>query len=174
MAENVRTKIDRDKRIVEINCEFLQIIPKKDLYQIEESIRAAYELNFVRLIPRYPGELFTKSYMREVMYELQRVGAVSRGFFNEYDCRISGDHIEIEISFNNGGVELLYSAKTNEIISNIIYGEFGRRFSVDIKQDSSCDVGDGFFAGQLAELEKQARSAQVELAHQRAFRHENV
>ncbi len=173
MAENVRTKIDRDKRIVEINCEFPQIIPKKYLYQIEESIRAAYELNFVRLIPRYPGELFTKSYMREVMYELQRVGAVSRGFFNEYDCRISGDHIEIEISFNNGGVELLYSAKTNEIISNIIYGEFGRRFSVDIKQDSSCDVGDGFFAGQLAELEKQARSAQVELAHQRAFRHEN-
>lgn len=173
MAENVRTKIDRDKRIVEINCEFPQIIPKKELYQIEESIRAAYELNFVRLIPRYPGELFTKSYMREVMYELQRVGAVSRGFFNEYDCRISGDHIEIEISFNNGGVELLYSAKTNEIISNIIYGEFGRRFSVDIKQDSSCDVGDGFFAGQLAELEKQARSAQVELAHQRAFRHEN-
>lgn len=173
MAENVRTKIDRDKRIVEINCEFPQIIPKKDLYQIEESIRAAYELNFVRLIPRYPRELFTKSYMREVMYELQRVGAVSRGFFNEYDCRISGDHIEIEISFNNGGVELLYSAKTNEIISNIIYGEFGRRFSVDIKQDSSCDVGDGFFAGQLAELEKQARSAQVELAHQRAFRHEN-
>ena len=173
MAENVRTKIDRDKRIVEINCEFPQIIPKKDLYQIEESIRAAYELNFVRLIPRYQGELFTKSYMREVMYELQRVGAVSRGFFNEYDCRISGDHIEIEISFNNGGVELLYSAKTNEIISNIIYGEFGRRFSVDIKQDSSCDVGDGFFAGQLAELEKQARSAQVELAHQRAFRHEN-
>lgn len=172
MAENVRTKIDRDKRIVEINCEFPQIIPKKDLYQIEESIRAAYELNFVRLIPRYPGELFTKSYMREVMYELQRVGAVSRGFFNEYDCRISGNHIEIEISFNNGGVELLYSAKTNEIISNIIYGEFGRRFSVDIKQDSSCDVGDGFFAGQLAELEKQARSAQVELAHQRAFRHE--
>lgn len=173
MADNVRTKIDRDKRIVEINCEFPQIIPKKDLYQIEESIRAAYELNFVRLIPRYPGELFTKSYMREVMYELQRVGAVSRGFFNEYDCRISGDHIEIEISFNNGGVELLYSAKTNEIISNIIYGEFGRRFSVDIKQDSSCDAGDGFFAGQLAELEKQARSAQVELAHQRAFRHEN-
>ncbi|MDY4436005.1 MAG: PolC-type DNA polymerase III [Candidatus Flemingibacterium sp.] len=173
MAENVRTKIDRDKRIVEINCEFPQIIPKKDLYQIEESIRAAYELNYVRLIPRYPGELFTKSYMREVMYELQRVGAVSRGFFNEYNCRISGDHIEIEISFNNGGVELLYSAKTNEIISNIIYGEFGRRFSVDIKQDSSCDVGDGFFAGQLAELEKQARSAQVELAHQRAFRHEN-
>ena len=173
MAENVRTKINRDKRIVEINCEFPQIIPKKDLYQIEESIRAAYELNFVRLIPRYPWELFTKSYMREVMYELQRVGAVSRGFFNEYDCRISGDHIEIEISFNNGGVELLYSAKTNEIISNIIYGEFGRRFSVDIKQDSSCDVGDGFFAGQLAELEKQARSAQVELAHQRAFRHEN-
>lgn len=173
MAENVRTKIDRDKRIVEINCEFPQIIPKKDLYQIEKSIRAAYELNFVRLIPRYPGELFTKSYMREVMYELQRVGAVSRGFFNEYDCRISGEHIEIEISFNNGGVELLYSAKTNEIISNIIYGEFGRRFSVDIKQDSSCDVGDGFFAGQLAELEKQARSAQVELAHQRAFRHEN-
>lgn len=173
MAENVRTKIDRDKRIVEINCEFPQIIPKKDLYQIEESIRAAYELNYVRLIPRYPGELFTKSYMREVMYELQRVGAVSRGFFNEYDCRISGEHIEIEISFNNGGVELLYSAKTNEIISNIIYGEFGRRFSVDIKQDSSCDVGDGFFAGQLAELEKQARSAQVELAHQRAFRHEN-
>ena len=173
MAENVRTKIDRDNRIVEINCDFPQIIPKKDLYQIEESIRAAYELNYVRLIPRYPGELFTKSYMREVMYELQRVGAVSRGFFNEYDCRISGDHIEIEISFNNGGVELLYSAKTNEIISNIIYGEFGRRFSVDIKQDSSCDVGDGFFAGQLAELEKQARSAQVELAHQRAFRHEN-
>lgn len=173
MAENVRTKIDRDKRIVEINCEFPQIIPKKDLYQIEESIRAAYELNYVRLIPRYPGELFTKSYMREVMYELQRVGAVSRGFFNEYNCRISGDHIEIEISFNNGGVELLYSAKTNEIISNIIYGEFGRRFSVDIKQDSSCDVGDGFFAGQLAELEKQARSAQVELAHQRTFHHEN-
>ena len=165
------SRIDREHRLVEVSAEFPKIVPKVDLYKIEDEIREAYELNVVRILPKYPKELFNEKYIPEVMRELPRVGAVSRGFFNEYDYSINGNRIEIKISFTNGGVELLYSAKTNEIISNIIFGEFGLRYEVAITQEQMYGNEDKYFTEQVNELEKIARNAQHEMNERRTSAH---
>lgn len=165
---NVTYKLDRERRIVEVNAKFSEVIPKDKLYAIEEEIRAAYDLRWVRILPQYSQELFDPRYIPEVMKELNRVGAVSRGFFNEYDYEFDGNKLNIQISFTNGGVELLYCAKTNEIISNIIYSEFGIRYEVTLSEETACDMSGGVLNTQLAELEKIARTQQNQISQSRS------
>ena len=100
-------RIDRERRLIELEAGFSRIVPKVDLYKIEDGIREVYELNIVRILPKYDKSLFSKTYIPEAVKELNRVGAVSRGFFNDYDYNVSENQLELKISFNNGGVDLL-------------------------------------------------------------------
>ncbi|MBQ8509930.1 MAG: PolC-type DNA polymerase III [Clostridia bacterium] len=168
----VSSRIEREKRVVEIGVQFPKIVKHSDLYRIEDAIRDAYELNYVKILPKYPKEEFSTSVIPEAMTELLRVGAVSRGFFDNYEYKLNGNHLEIRIPICDGGVELLYSAKTNEILSNIIYGEFGVRLDVAIVQEPMVENGGGYFDMRVAELERIARNAQVEASSRRAQQQE--
>ncbi len=164
LASEVSSRVDRENRVVEVTAHFPQIIKKTTLYEIEEKLRDAYDLTVVRILPRYDASLWSPSYIPEVMLELNRVGAVSRGFFNEYDFGIADNKITVNISFNNGGIELLYNAGTNEIISNIIFGEFGIRFEVEIIQEQGYTESPmPLITEQLAEMEKTARQQQQDM-----------
>ena len=169
-VEDVVSRVDKERRVVEVTARFDNIIKKQTLYDIEENIRAAYELNVVRILPRYDSSLWSPSYIPEVMLELNRVGAISRGFFNEYDFSIDDNKISIKISWNNGGIELLYSAKTDEIISNIIFAEFGLRFEVELIQEGEYHETMPQIAEQIAEMEKIARAQQRDMERSMAAR----
>ncbi len=160
-------RVDRDRRLIELEAAFARLVPKVDLYRIEDGIREAYELNIVRILPKYDKALFSKSYIPEAVKELNRIGAVSRGFFNDYDYNIAENLLELKISFNNGGVDLLYTAKTNEILSNIIYNEFGLRFDVKITREQP-EVTQDYFQNEIAELELRARKTVKEIEQHRS------
>ena len=160
IASEVSSRFDRERRVVEVTASFSEIIPKDKLYALEDNIRGAYDLSVVRILPKYPRDLWAPNYLPEVMLELNRIGAVSRGFFNEYDFSINENKISIKVSFNNGGIELLYCAKTNEIISNIIFGEFGIRFEVELSQEQGYVETMPVISEQIAEMERVARSQQ--------------
>ena len=130
-----RFRAEKEKRMLEAYVSFQKIVKKETLYAIEKEIAEAYKLSFVRIIPAYPSELFDISYIPEAMIELQRIGAVSRGFFKDYKSTLKDNKLIIEISFSNGGIELLYHAETPEILSNIIRSEFGISLKVEIKQE---------------------------------------
>ncbi len=169
-ANDVVSRVDKERRVVEVTARFDKIIKKQTLYAIEENIRAAYELNVVRILPRYDTSLWSPSYIPEVMLELNRVGAISRGFFNEYDFALTDNRISIKISWNNGGIELLYTGKTNEIISNIIFAEFGLRFEVELTQEGEYKETMPEIAEQIAEMEKLARAQQRDMERSMASR----
>ena len=44
-------RVDRDRRLIELEAAFARLVPKVDLYRIEDGIREAYELNIVRILP---------------------------------------------------------------------------------------------------------------------------
>ncbi len=135
VVENVR--VSRESKLVEAEARFEKLIDKKKLYGLEEAIKKAYVLNGVRIIPKYSQELFSENYMSEVLLEAGHRGVISRGFFNEYTLVTEGNKIGINISFTNGGIELLYSAKTPEVISQIIKDEFGLEYKIDIARDEN-------------------------------------
>lgn len=133
-AYDVNVRADRDLKLAEVRAFFPYLIKKSDLYTIEEEIKAVYELNYVKILPRYASVLFNEDYLPEVFTEAKRVGIVSNGFFNDYSADIDEDLITIKIPFLMGGIDLLEEAETNVVISNIIKSEFSLDFKVRILQ----------------------------------------
>ncbi len=150
-ASVVRLRADKEKRMLEAFVSFPNIVEKDALYEIEREISEAYKLVSMRIYPSYPSELFSEKYLPEAIKELQRTGAVSRGFFKDYRASIEDNKIIIEIAFGNGGIEILYRADTPKVLSDIIRSEFSLTYEVEIKQQD-----DYVFDYQSYESEKNA------------------
>ncbi len=164
-AENAVLSGDKEKKMYQVAFSIPFIIPKKTLYSLEESIAEVYGLNSVKLLPRYPSELFTPDYMPSVYTEAKRIGAVTNGFFDNCKTSIADGLITISIHYSEGGVALLDMGRAGDIISGIIRSEFGLDYEVEIKQS------DEYEKYRQEYLEKQAefiRQYQENAANQRA------
>lgn len=134
---------------------FPRPIRKESLYEIEQGIGEAYQLNSVFLMPEYPQETFYEEYFREAVKEASRVGVVSKGFFEDYTYRIEGREITISLPFGEGGLSLLEKGKISEILERILKNEFGLEFSVRIRQSkSSAEVNQEYAAEKKKQLEE--------------------
>jgi len=129
---NYTVRLSKEQRLIECDVHFDDIVDKNLLYRIENEIKAAYSLNFMKILPKYDGSLFSSYYFEQILLEAERVGIVAKGFFSGCDWEISGESITITIPFQEGGIRLLENANTPKIIENIIFSEFGKRFSVKI------------------------------------------
>ena len=128
-------KADKEKRLLQADVRFDDTVSKNLLYRIENEIKEAYSLSFMKIMPKYDGSLFDYRYFEQILVEAERVGVVARGFFSGCDYKIEGENITVTIPFENGGVTLLKNAETPRIIENIIFSEFGRKFNVNIVSD---------------------------------------
>ena len=77
----LRSRINKEKRMIEVYASFDALISKSVLYEIEDAIRDAYQLQVCKIMPKYNRELFDYDYVPEVLIEAERVGLVARGFF---------------------------------------------------------------------------------------------
>ena len=128
-------RLDKEARIIEADVYFDGIVSKNLLYRMEDEIRAVYSLNRMKLLPKYPCELFDKQYFAQILIEAERIGIVARGFFAACDWEFKGEDITVTIPFVAGGVKLLENANTPKIIENIIFSEFGLKYNVKIVSD---------------------------------------
>ena len=138
-GEILKARADRELRMLEIDASFDSIVEKKTLYALEAEVAGAYAINSARILPKYPSQLFTKAYMNSVLLETERVGTVSKGFFNYADIQINGGEITIEIPFGMGGIGLLETAQTADVIAKIIKSEFDLDFKVSIKTSENAE-----------------------------------
>ena len=112
-------RADKERRIVEVSVSLPSLVEKAEIYRVEEELRQAYEYNFVKILPKYPAELFSSNYVPQILFEAERIGIVARGFFGHYSHSLDGDVLTIEIPFTYNGVQFVKDAKTPEIIENI-------------------------------------------------------
>jgi hypothetical protein len=131
----VRSRVDKDKRILEVFADFDEIVPKDKLYDIEAQVTEAYKLSFFRLFPHYPSSLFSYEYITEVLRQTERVGCVAKGFFDDCTYVLDRDTLKIKIAFPENGVFLLERAETPRIIEGIIRSEFDVAVRVVIEHD---------------------------------------
>ena len=150
-----RSRIDKDKRILEVYADFENIISKDRLYAIETEVAQAYKLSHFRLFPHYPSTLWSYGYVTEVLKETERAGFVAKGFFSDYSYTLDGNKLDIKIAFPKNGVVLLENAETPKVIEGIIRLEFGIDIRVSITHDefSNTDLTDS----QLSRLEQYDR-----------------
>ena len=140
-VKETSVRADKEKRIIQAEVSFDNIVDKDVLYRIENEIKTAYSLNYVKLLPKYPANFFDKQYFSQILLEAERVGIVARGFFASCDYDFKGENITITIPFVSGGVKLLENANTPNIIENIIFSEFGLKYNVKIVSDSKMSSG---------------------------------
>ena len=147
-----RSRIDKEKRILEVFADFESIVSKDKLYDIEAQVTEAYKLSFFRLFPHYPSSLFSYEYIPEVLRQTERVGCVARGFFNDCTYSLDGNTLKIKIAFPENGVVLLERAETPRMIEGIIKSEFDISLCVVIEHDS-------FSSLELSESQKERLEA---------------
>ena len=117
-------RTNRELRLMEVDITLDTPVRKEILYAIEADIAAAYQLNGVRVFPKYPKETFTLSYMHEVIGEAYRVGKITHGFLESYSLSEEDGAIVIAIGFSQEGTALLHQAETDKVMENIIFAEF--------------------------------------------------
>ena len=128
-----KTRVDKEKRILEVFADFPNIVKKEALYGLEEEVAAAYALQHFKLFPHYPEELFNEKYIPELLAETERVGIVARGFFSSYKYELTDSELTVRIPFTEIG--LLEDANTAAVIENILYSEFSLKIKVKLEND---------------------------------------
>lgn len=162
-ATDIRLRISKEDRIAEIHCALPKLYRKSDIYALEDQIKNEYELNCVRLLPKYPPELFSVDYVPELLMEAARVGIIINGFFNKYEIEFQETVIAIKIPFSQGGISLLDLAKTGQVISNIIKSEFDLNYKVQIIQSESAgEQYAQFMSRQLERLNSETEHIRME------------
>ncbi len=139
-ARGISVRADKEKRFLEIKCRFPRLVDKEMLYEAEQKMAEVYRMNSVRILPSYPSECFEEGYISQVLLETERIGLVAKGFFSRYEVACEGNRITITIPFGEGGVHLLYDAKTPGVIERILMSEFGLAFDVKIEQDANASL----------------------------------
>ncbi len=157
-AEGIRLRADKPQRMIEVTAPFPKVVPKRTLYKIEEEIRAAYELNVVRILPRYSQALFSRAEIPDVLMETNRRGIVANGFFNRCTYELTSTALTIEIPFSESGVELIYDAKTPHLMEEIIKEEFGVSLHVSIQRMEGDDYL-AFQSSMQSHVEQMSRDA---------------
>ena len=141
-AYNVSVSADKEQRLLQITASFDYIIPKQTLYRIEDEVAEAYQLNYVKILPKYPSALFNADYIPQLLMETERVGIVAKGFFNTYTIEYENDTLTVNIPFIREGVMLLVDAHTPEIMSRIIKSEFD--LSIRVVINNSEELNNSF------------------------------
>ncbi len=156
-----RSRVDKERRIIEVCADFERIIPKSALYDVEDAVKEAYQLQFCKILPKYPKELFDYDYVPEVLLEAERVGMVARGFFGNYRYTLENNKLTVTIPFTQDGILLLENAQTPKVIEKIIESEFGLRISVSIEHDgrTAMEMSSNYRL-RVEELDRQISSAE--------------
>ncbi len=127
-----KMRVDKEKRYIEIDICFDTLVDKQILYRIEEDFKTQYELSSVRVLPKYPPELFKAEYIPEIVTEAYRIGIVTRGFMEGHRYKYDGRTVELCLTVSDPAARLVCSADTERIIENIIRSEFSLTVPVKI------------------------------------------
>ena len=63
LASDIKVGADKESRMLQVSCTFPDIVRKESLYRIESEIAKAYQLNWVKILPRYASNLFDSDYI---------------------------------------------------------------------------------------------------------------
>lgn len=163
-SDTITLRADKPQRMIEVSAAFPVFVPLKLLYRIEEEIRSTYDLNSVRIRPRYPASFFAADRIPDILTETNRRGIVANGFFNHCEYSLKENVLTVEIPFTDSGVNLIYDAKTPQLMEEIIREQFGVNVRVVIHQMEEYDPTEyqTAVASQLQELGRQAAKAEIQ------------
>lgn len=129
-------RADVEQRMILLDATFNEYVHYELIKDVEEGIKSAYELNYMTISPHFKNTSFSIEKMDHVFFELQRMTAKGKGFFDGAKAKLDGAEISsnenvLSISLKNGGKSLLLAGECDKLISDVIYNLFGDRLEID-------------------------------------------
>lgn len=138
-AFNVRVRLQKEPYRVEVDVDFDEHKNQRIIYEIEDELRSFYNAVSFRIFPHYPESEFSLKLMGEIFDEAARVGAITKGFFDEAEIVDKDDTIEIQIPFLASSIDLVSSSQASDIISKIISYRYSAKKRIVICQSADAD-----------------------------------
>ena len=131
-GEVIRNMVSDDKKRFVTETRFSRLHKKADLYALEENLRVFYGMESIRISPKYDPSLFVDGYFDEIFIEASYKKGMTRGMIPRYSVERTDDTIVLYISQTEGGMKLIENANSANVISDVIYDEFGIRKNVEL------------------------------------------
>ena len=129
-------KTDKERKLISIEIWTDSLVTPDELTSVEEGIKAAYELNFARLEPHFPSDVFGSRESIDMLIHLsERAGALAHGFFFDYAFTYENSVLCLKIGFGDGGIDLLNIAETARVMEKTALEVFEQKISVRIETE---------------------------------------
>ncbi|MDE5620542.1 MAG: PolC-type DNA polymerase III, partial [Ruminococcus sp.] len=109
---------------------FKKLVPSDDIFAFEKTIENAIKVDKIRLICRYPSEIFGRNCYEEMIKLLKRDIPVINGFLDGADVQFSEKTISINLA--HGGRDILEKYHFCRSFSQIVYNQFGVETDVNL------------------------------------------
>ena len=107
---------------------FSKLIPSDDILEFEKVVGQLLKVNRMRLMCRYPEELFGMEYFSEMIKLLRRDISVINGHLNDAEVNLENNVLTIKVV--HGGIDMLNKYHFSRNFSQLIYNQFGKEIEV--------------------------------------------
>ncbi len=112
-----------------------RLVPSDDIFAFEKALEEAIKVERVRLICRYPENIFGINCYEELIKLLKRDISVVNGFLDDADVKLEDGSLNIKIV--HGGMDILNKFDFCGQFSRMIYNQFGLRVQVSLIGEKS-------------------------------------
>ena len=120
-------RMDVENRRVTCELKLSKRVAASILFEIADGIKAAYELSFVRLYPRYDSALFSAACIDDLIETLCRsTEKIGRGFFDDCTYEYDASAATVTIRLRDGmNAAMLNSDGADRFLHDCVRQEFG-------------------------------------------------
>lgn len=121
--------INKQERSLTTAVSFTHLVERRLLFAAERSICSALSLSNAHIYPKFPAEIFSAEYYKDLIAELRKRKATVNGFLDDSVLEIEGS--KLSVCLYHGGYDILKSSGCGEALSDLIAEEFGVRYTVE-------------------------------------------
>ncbi|MDE6102556.1 MAG: PolC-type DNA polymerase III, partial [Ruminococcus sp.] len=131
---------------------FKNLVPSEDIFSFEKTVESAIRVDRIRLMCRYPSEIFGMNCYNELIKLLKRDIPVVNGFLDNADVKLN-DNV-LSITLKHGGRNILEKYHFCRSFSQLAYNQFGVEISVNLNgsENVSSDEYDRMMEKMVSEL----------------------
>lgn len=147
---------------------FPRFVNHETVFAAEGALAAALSLRHAEILPRYPGESLCETCFPSLVEFLRRRSAAVNGTFDGAACRLAGERLTVSLS--HGGLNILRTTKTDDLLRRMIREMFGRPIELHIEGAEETDTASEHYKAMMEQAERDAAAARQEAATRRRLR----
>lgn len=123
-----KLNINKEDNSVDLLLSPSQLIRKSDINKYERYLKSQLKLDSIDIETIYPKDMFTVSYIDDILYTANKFNYIVNGYFNDAEYKVIDD--DLFISLKHGGKDFIVGSNTDKFIESQINKEFGLNLNV--------------------------------------------